>query len=564
MVESGDSSSQRQPTHEWSLARKHIRWAVIRSFAWSGLASLLLLGPTLYMLQVFDRVLVSRNEGTLALITLVTLALAILLAAVEWLRGRLMVHAGLLLNRLLSAPAWTAAFRLSTDRSDTRLPGNPLSDLTEVRQFLSGPIAVAMLELPWALVFFAVLWMLHPALGLAACAFALIQAFMVHLSLKRASWMAETTAAALIAAHKLWGSLLRQADVLVTKGAQKQSVANWSAQTEAVEQRLRPDENREHLLSSAGKWIRYSQQTLSLTLGAWLAIGGELSVGSMIAANVLMTRCLAPIDHVATAWKPLLAAMLAYRRLSSLLHDSSAGAPLKKQDTVRPKVGMLPRMGLELRQATVIAPGQDKPIFEKLDFAIRPGSITALIGPSGAGKSTLLRALLGIWPLASGQRLHDADLTGVDIGYLAQDVDLFAGSFAENIARMNDPDAAHVIEAATCVGLHEVILRFPQGYDTPVGTAGHLLSAGQRQRLALARAVYGNPRVIVLDEPNAHLDDEGERALVKALSRMCGMGCAILIVTHRANALASAHQVWRLQNGKVSRVSPLSPLKQSS
>lgn len=302
--------------------------------------------------------------------------------------------------------------------------------------------------------------------------------------------------------------------------------------------------------------MRYTQQSLALGAGALLVIDGQLSPGGMIAANVLMSRALAPIDMLVGTWRGFVGARAAFERLEALLRDHPERDPALSR--------VAPKGALTLRDVVATAPGRASPILKGVSTAVEPGTVTVVLGPSGSGKSTLARCMMGIWPGVQGEVLLDGlPLDGWDrmelgpyLGYLPQDIELFDGSIAENIARFGEVDPQKVIAAARSAGLHEMILRFPKGYDTPIGEAGNLLSGGQRQRIGLARAVYGNPVLVVLDEPNANLDDVGEAALVRTVQELKAKGCTVFLITHRPGIVAVADRLLILQDGKVQADGP--------
>jgi ATP-binding cassette subfamily C exporter for protease/lipase len=299
------------------------------------------------------------------------------------------------------------------------------------------------------------------------------------------------------------------------------------------------------------KFIRYTQQSMSLAAGAVLVIQGDLSAGAMVAANVLMNRALAPIDQLVSGWRGFVTARAAFQRLEELLAEYPERDPNLRR--------VAPAGEMTLTNVVASAPGRPTPILKGITFSVPAGSITAVLGPSGSGKSTLARVMLGIWPDVSGEVLLDGlpieswnriEL-GPHLGYLPQDIELFEGTIGENIARFGEVDSTKVIDAARCAGLHEMILRFPKGYDTPIGEAGNLLSGGQRQRIGLARAVYADPAMLVLDEPNANLDDAGEAALMATVSQLKARGKTIFLITHRPGAVAIADRILLLQDGQI-------------
>lgn len=535
---------------EITLALRSLQreWVVIAIF--SMVANVLMLAPTLYMLQIYDRVLVSRSELTLLAVSLLILFLFAAMAFAEWARSRLLVRTGVRLNRLLGQRIFTAGFARGV-RSGDGNPAQPFSDLTEVRQFLTGPSVIAFFDLPWTPIYIGVLLMLHPLLGAVAVVFALIQAALAWLGHHRTVAPSEAVAQAQAKAHGYLKGKLRNAEAIEAMGMLQHLHHRWALLHASYAELHAKAQGLTHRVTAWSKAVRYAQQSLSLAMGALLVIDGQLSAGAMIAASVLMTRALAPIDQLVSAWRGFVGARAAFLRLENLLAEQP---PL-------PVVSHSARLkgDIQLRDLHATAPGRSAPILQSVSLHATPGTLTVVLGPSGSGKSTLARVLVGAWPACSGDLLIDGqpiaawsqETLGPQVGYLPQDTALFSGSIAENIARFSTLDSRKVIAAAQCAGLHEMVLRFPKGYDTPIGDAGRLLSGGQRQRIGLARALYGDPEFLVLDEPNAHLDDVGEAALLEAIRQLKDLGKTIVMVTHRAGVLALADQVVVLREGQI-------------
>ncbi|MBT9512521.1 MAG: type I secretion system permease/ATPase [Acidovorax sp.] len=535
---------------EITLALRSLRreWAVIAVF--SMVANVLMLAPTLYMLQIYDRVLVSRSELTLLAVSLLILFLFAAMAFAEWARSRLLVRTGVRLDRLLGERVFTAGFSRGA-RSGGGSPGQSFTDLTEVRQFLTGPGIFAFFDLPWAPIYIGVLFMLHPLLGAVAVVFVLIQAALAWFGHHRTVAPSEAMAQAQAKAHGYLSGKLRNAEAIEAMGMLQHLHHRWALLHAGYGELHAKAQGLTHRVTAWSKAVRYAQQSLSLAVGALLVIDGQLSAGAMIAANVLTTRALAPIDQLVNAWRGFMGTRAAFLRLEDLLmqqpalHAVSQAAPLQGD--------------VQLRDLHASAPGRATPILQHIDLSATPGTLTVVLGPSGSGKSTLARVLVGAWPASQGDLLLDGkpitawshEALGPHVGYLPQDTSLFGGSIAENIARFSMVDSRKVIAAARCAGLHEMVLRFPKGYDTPIGEAGRLLSGGQRQRIGLARALYGDPVFLVLDEPNAHLDDVGEAALLAAIRQLKERGKTIVMVTHRAGVLALADQVVVLREGQI-------------
>jgi ATP-binding cassette subfamily C exporter for protease/lipase len=523
--------------------------------ALSMATNLLMLTPTVYMLQVYDRVLVSRSELTLLAVSVVAALLFAVVALVEWLRTKVLVAASVRLDRLLAGRLLAAAFEASLAPQ----PGEaarPLADLIVLRQFLAGPGALAFFDAPWVAIYIGVLFLLHPALGVMALAFGLVQGVLAWRGQQRSVAPAEAAARSGSAEMASLRQQMQGGEALEAMGMLGHLWQRWSLRRQQHAVQTAALQRLTHRITAVSKFIRYSQQSLALGLGSLLVIDGALSPGAMIAANVLMTRALAPIDALVGTWRSLFQARAAARRLQALL---AAHPPLAAPAV--PLSGRALRGAVTLRGVFAHASGRARPILDGIDLDLTPGSVTVVVGPSGSGKSTLARTLVGAWPQVAGAVLLDGtplaewprELLGGQLGYLPQDIELFDGSIADNIARFAEVDSPRVIAAARSAGLHEVILRLPRGYDTPVGDSGAPLSGGQRQRIALARAVYGEPKLIVLDEPNANLDEAGEAALATLVRELKSQGRTVLLVSHRPAILAVADHLLVLREGRIER-----------
>ena len=534
-------------------------WAFRREFLAVGLfsmvANLMMLAPTLYMLQVFDRVLSSQSELTLLALSLITLFLFAVMAFAEWTRSRVLVRAGVRFDQHLSSRVFNASFE--SYLSETRAgPSRAFFDLITLRQFITGQGIFALFDVPWTPIYLAVIFFLHPMLGWLAIGFAIVQGLFAWLGHRRTVAPAEDAGRAASDVQAYLQSKLRNSEVIESMGMLGNLRALWRrSQNSALAQNARAQDIGSRV-AAWSKFIRYTQQSFSLGAGAVLVINGEMSAGAMIAANVLMTRALAPIDQLVSVWRSFITSRDAFRRLEQLLVQYPERDPNLRR--------VAPQGEVTLRDVVADAPGRATPILRGINFSVPAGTVTAVLGPSGSGKSTLARVLMGIWPDVSGEVLLDGlpldgwnriEL-GPHLGYLPQDIELFEGTIGENIARFGELDSGKVIEAARCAGLHEMILRFPKGYDTPIGEAGSLLSGGQRQRIGLARAVYGDPAVIVLDEPNANLDDAGEAALVRTVQQLKARGKTIFLITHRPGILSVADRLVILQDGEVRAEGP--------
>jgi ATP-binding cassette subfamily C exporter for protease/lipase len=529
-------------------------WGFRREFFLVGIfsmvANVLMLSPTLYMLQVYDRVLASQSELTLVAISLLTLLLFAVMAFAEWFRSRLLVRSGVRLDEQLSTQVFNSSFEAHLSQSGAA-PSRAFGDLIQIRQFLTGNGIFAFFDAPWAPIYMAVLFFLHPWLGVLGIVFALILAALAWFGHRHTLAPSEAAAKANAEAGSFLQSKLRNAEVLESMGMVGNLQSRWNERHQSYLDRNSEAQQLTHRVTAYSKFIRYSQQSLALGVGALLVIDGQLSPGGMIAANVLMSRALAPIDMIVGSWRQFIGMRAAFARLEQLLLDFPPRDPAFKR--------VSPSGSIALSQVFAMAPGRADPILKDINLSVPVGTVTVVLGPSGSGKSTLARVLVGIWPDVAGDvLLDDLPVTGWNrvelgphIGYLPQDIELLEGSIAENIARFGEVDPQQVIAAAQSAGLHEMILRFPKGYDTPIGEAGNLLSGGQRQRIGLARAIYGNPMLIVLDEPNANLDDAGEAALFKTVQELKDKGKTVFLITHRPGAIAVADMLLILQDGHV-------------
>ena len=529
------------------------------SFLFAGLFSLfinlLMLVPSLYMLQVYDRVLAGSSASTLLMLTILVVGLFAVMGVLELLRARILVRVSARLDMLLNSRLFTAMF--DAKLRDGRGTGSqPIDDLTNLRQFLTGNGLFAFFDVPWMPIYIAVLFLMHPwfgwfAIGGALLLFALATAN--ELTTRQPLGKANAVA---IGARNYLGGNLRNAEAMEAMGMLGRVHQRWFARHQEVLKLQALASDRAGLLANASKVLRVTLQSLILGLGAYLVILHVSTPGIMIAASILLGRALAPVDMLIGGWKGFLSARSAYKRL----HDLLLAIPK------RPRFMSLPAPDGSLTVDGVLAapPGSNVPVLRGVRFDVAAGEIVGVIGPSAAGKSSLARVVLGVWPIAAGKvRLSGADIghwnreeLGPYIGYLPQDIELFDGTVSENIARFGEIDPEQVVAAAQRAQVHEMILHLPKGYDTPIGDGGAVLSGGQRQRIGLARAMYGKPVLVVLDEPNSNLDDQGEAALVKAIAQLKADGATVLIITHRPSVLNSVDKILVLREGQVEVFGP--------
>jgi ATP-binding cassette subfamily C exporter for protease/lipase len=529
-------------------------WAFRAEFAavalFSMVTNLLMLVPTIYMLQVYDRVLMSQSGLTLLAISLIALFLFAVMAFSDWSRSRVLVRAGIRFDQMMGTRVFNASFETNLGQGEGR-PGRAFVDLLHIRQFLTGNGIFAFFDAPWVPIYVAVAFFLHPLLGLTALLFAGIQGGLAWFGHRRTVAPSEAASKAGNEVNAYVQGKLRNAEVIEAMGMLGNLKRRWALWQQVYMMREGDSQALAHRVVALSKFVRYTQQAASLGVGALLVVQGELTTGGMIAANLLISRALAPIDQMVGTWRQAIGAWVAFHRLEQLLADNPERDPNLSR--------VAPTGAMELREVVATAPRRQEPILKGVSLAIERGSVTVVLGPSGSGKSTLARVMMGIWPDVQGEVLLDGlplrgwDRTelGPHVGYLPQDVELFEGTIAENIARFGEVDSGKVIQAARAAGLHEMILRFPKGYDTPMGEAGGLLSGGQRQRIGLARAVHGNPMFVVLDEPNANLDDAGEAALVRTVADLKAAGKTVVLITHRPGIVGVADHIVVLRDGRI-------------
>ena len=532
------------------------RAAFFFRYAWlfSLFINLTLLLSPLYMLQIYDRVLTSRSLPTLAMLTLGVALGTLAYVGLEILRSRILVQAGLALDAMLAGPVLNTVFEHAAQLGGARHAA-AMRDVAVLRQYLTGNGLFAFFDAPWGIVFLAIIFVIHWALGVTATAGMLLLLAMAWYDdrctrplLNLANARSRETAQSLDGA-------VRSAEVIEALGMREQVIARWLRRNAGVLAAQGGASDRAGAIVASSKGVRQLLQTLMLALGAYLVITQNLSSGTMIAATILLGKATAPIELAIAGWKGFVEARAAYGRLDAVLKASDLG---RAASAVRLPA---PLGALSVERVVFAAGAGQAPILKGIGFALEAGECLAVIGPSASGKSTLARLLLGVWrPQAGHVRLDGADVAdwpasalGPHVGYLPQDVELLAGTVAENIARMNDAAASSeaVVAAAVRAGAHEMILGLPQGYQTRLGEGGATLSGGQRQRIGLARALFGEPRLVVLDEPNSNLDAQGELALVAAVRMLKDAGRTLVFVTHKPSLLQHADKVLVLDGGSV-------------
>ncbi|WP_230532615.1 type I secretion system permease/ATPase [Microvirga roseola] len=534
-------------------ALKACRGSLALVFIYSSGYNILLLAPSLYLLQIYDRVLSSRSLDTLLMLTLITAAAVMVDGLLDTLRRAALSRIGVWLEDRLRPSVFSAAFEYARQK-DAGIAAEACRDLSTLRQFIASPASIVLFDLPWALIFFAVLFLVHPLLGiiggfgaLIMLACALASELLTRAPLSRAQ-------AADMATYQRLGGALRNVQAIramgMLDGAARLVYKDVGTASEAQGSAAR----RSEVLQAISKCTRALVQVSIMGAAAWLVLQDHLNAGIIFVSSLLLGRGLAPIDGVVGSWKAFGSARLAYRRLSEVLSsvDANEGGhafPLSR-----------PAGSLTVDNLTFVPPGSTNLVLQAVSIRLSPGECIGIIGPSGAGKSTLARMIMGISTPTMGRvRLDGADIAlwlhgggAKYLGYLPQEIELFEGTIKDNIARLRDAEPEEVIRAAKLVGLHDTIMQLPRGYDTQIGEGGFRLSGGQRQSLGLARAFFGSPQLVVLDEPNANLDDTGEQALYHAVEQMKAAGTSVIIITHRFGILNVTDKIAVMRGGTVS------------
>ncbi len=513
--------------------------------------NLLMFVSPLYMLQIYDRVVTSRSEITLVSLTILAVFLILIYALLEMLRSRLLVRAGLLFDELIADPIFHAVHR-----GNLRHPGGNhvqcLRDVDTVREFMTGSGLLALCDAPWFPVFVFASYLLHPWFGYLAVIGSAITLILTYLNERATKGQLKAAGSAAMAANQNAQSMSRNTEVLQAMGMVSAIKKLWSMHHDETLSRQALASDRAGLIIAATKFFRMFLQSASLGLAAYLVIQRELSAGGIVAGSILIGRTMQPIELAVGNWKGFVNAREAFGRIRALF--AFAGDEPERMSLPRPK-GVI-----EVADLIAAAPGPNNPLILKgVSFNLEAGDILGVVGPSAAGKSSLARVLVSVWPALRGAvRLDGSDLShwdseelGSHIGYLPQDIELFRGTIAQNIARFGEIDSDQVILAARLAGCHELIQRLPEGYNTQIGDGGQALSGGQRQRIGLARALYGSPSIVVLDEPNANLDAAGEEALLAAIQNLKALKTTVVVITHKVNVLAVVDKILIMAEGAV-------------
>lgn len=512
-------------------------------------AEVISITPILYMMNMFDRVLSSRSEVTLVSLTVLVLGLFVFWSAIEWLRARLMVRISMRVDWDLAAATYDAAFRRYVGRKKVDVH-QVLGDLLHVRQFLTGQSLLALMSAPFAILFIIVGFFFHPYLAIFILCASVLMVAVSYVNQRVTAPVLRSANDARAESNRLAAQSLQHAESALALGMQKALRRRWYQRHQDYLGMQAHASEAAGLMGGASGFLQKAIPSLQMALGIWLAINGLITGGMVIAATFLITKAIGPIQKLLGSWDEITTARQSFERLDQLLTEDE----VHQERLVLPR----PKGRLDVERVVALPAGARKAVLEGVHFSLAPGDVLAIVGPSAAGKSSLVRLLVGIWRPASGSvRLDGASIAdwvrddlGAQIGYVPQDVSFFEGSVADNIARLGEVDDAKVVTAAKLAGMHETILSFPNGYETLLGEAGHALTGGQRQKLAIARALYGTPPYIVMDEPNAALDDASERALILLIRALKKEGITVIFTTHRPKLLSAADKLLVLSGGR--------------
>ena len=542
---------------ELKQALSACRGALLGVGAMTAVLNVLTLTGSFYMLEIYDRVIPSRSLPTLVGLTIIVAFVFAFQGLIDLLRNRILVRLGASVDEAISARIYSTIVNLPLKLRSSGDGLQPLRDLDQIRSFVSSAGPAALFDLPWMPLYLGICYLFHPLIGLAAFVGAIVLVILTIMTDVRSRGPAAEAAKLAGQRAVLAEASRRNAEVLRAMGMTGRVGSTWQKVNESYLETQQAATDVAGGLGAVSKVFRMFLQSAVLGLGAYLVINQEATAGVIIASSILTARALAPVELAIANWKGFISARQSWRRVGELL----ARFPAEQTSLALPR----PAAQLSVEGVTVVPPGDNRVVVQDMSFQLRSGSAVGIIGPSGCGKSSLARAIVGVWqPVRGKVRLDGAALEqwspeslGRHIGYLPQDVELFAGTVAQNIARFEeDAKADDIIAAATAAGVHDLILRLPSGYETQIGEAGTSLSAGQRQRLALARALYGNPFLVVLDEPNSNLDASGEEALTSAIAGVRARGGAVVIVAHRPSALAAVDLVLMMNEGKAQAFGP--------
>jgi PrtD family type I secretion system ABC transporter len=519
------------------------------AFGLTFIIDLLSVTPLLYMMSAYDRVLSSRSGVTLVSLTFVVIAFYVFWSALEWIRTRLMVRISLRIDWDLASDVFDASFRRYVGRKNVNVH-QLLGDLLALRQFFTGQSALALMDAPFAIVFIGIGALFHPYLAIFAAVSSVLMIAVSYFNIKITTPILKEAQDANTEASRVAANSLRHAESTLALGMLGAVRNRWYAQHRHFLTNQVNASEATGLVGGLSGFLQKTMPSLQIALGVFLAMENLITGGMIMVASMLISKSVAPINKLIAQWKDIVAARQAYERLNELLtEDMQRGNTMKLP---------APEGRIEVAHANAVPPGHDKPVLNDINFKLNPGHVLAVVGPSAAGKSTLVKLLLGVWaPQQGSVRLDGVEISewshdevGPLVGYVPQEIEFFDGTVAENIARLGEVDPDKVVQAAQLIGMHDSILTFPKGYDTPLGETGFALSGGQRQRIAIARAVYGMPKYVVMDEPNSNLDEVGESALIATVQALKNNGSTVIITTHRPRLVSIVDMMLVLKQGR--------------
>ena len=519
------------------------------AFALTFIIDLLSITPMMYMMNTMDRVLSSKSGVTLVSLTIIVIAFYVFWSALEWIRARLLVRLSLRIDWELAADVFDASFRRYVGRKNVNVH-QLLADLLALRQFFTGQPVMSLMDAPFAIVFIGIGALFHPYLAIFAACSSVLMLAMSYFTIKITSPIMKVAQEANTEASRVAANSLRHAESTLALGMLGAVRNRWYEQHRHFLTNQVHASEATGLMGGMSGFLQKAMPSLQMALGTFLAMEGLITGGMIMVASMLISKAVSPIQKLIGNWKDIVAARQAYERLNELLaEDQQRGQTMQLP---------APQGRLDVNAATAIPPGHDKPVLSDINFGLTPGQVLAVVGPSAAGKSSLVKMLLGVWKPAQGSvRLDGVEISewshdevGPLVGYVPQEIEFFDGTVAENIARLGEVDPAKVVQAAQLIGMHDSILTFPKGYDTPLGETGFALSGGQRQRIAIARAIYGMPKYVVMDEPNSNLDEVGENALIGAVQALKDNGGTVIITTHRPRLVSIVDMMLVLKTGR--------------
>jgi PrtD family type I secretion system ABC transporter len=519
------------------------------AFGLTFMIDLLSVTPLLYMMNAMDRVLSSRSGVTLVSLTIIVLAFYVFWSALEWIRSRLLVRLSLRIDWDLAADVFDASFRRYVGRKNVNVH-QLLADLLALRQFFTGQSVMSLMDAPFAIVFIGIGALFHPYLAIFAAVSSVLMIAVSYFTVKITTPILKEAQDANAEASRVAANSLRHAESTLALGMLGAVRNRWYAQHRHFLTNQVNASEATGLMGGMSGFLQKAMPSLQMALGTFLAMEGLITGGMIMVASMLISKAVSPIQKLIGSWKDIVAARQAYERLNELLaEDQQRGKSMQLP---------APQGRVEVKSAFAVPPGHNKAVLSDLNFALTPGQVLAVVGPSAAGKSSLVKMLLGVWRPAQGHvRLDGVEISewshdevGPLVGYVPQEIEFFEGTVAENIARLGEVDPAKVVQAAQLIGMHDSILTFPKGYDTPLGETGFALSGGQRQRIAIARAIYGMPKYVVMDEPNSNLDEVGENALIGAVQALKDNGGTVIITTHRPRLVSIVDMMLVLKEGR--------------